>query len=94
MHPYTRGLLESIPRGRPERGRRLRAIEGMVPDLRKLAAGCRFAERCPLRIEKCTREEPGIDEVAPGRRSRCWRATEASPERGGDGARESGEAPT
>jgi oligopeptide/dipeptide ABC transporter ATP-binding protein len=84
MHPYTRGLLESIPRARPEATRRLRAIEGMVPDLRKLTGGCRFAERCPLRIDKCTREEPGIDEVAPGRRSRCWRATEAWPERGGE----------
>jgi oligopeptide/dipeptide ABC transporter ATP-binding protein len=81
MHPYTRGLLESIPR--PARGasagRRLRAIEGLVPDPRNVPPGCRFADRCPMRIEKCTREEPGLAPVAPGRDSRCWRASEVSP---------------
>jgi peptide/nickel transport system ATP-binding protein len=76
MHPYTRGLLESIPR--PGTGRRLPTIEGLVPDLRKLAPGCRFADRCPLRVEKCTREEPPLAAVADGRLSRCWRAEEVS----------------
>jgi oligopeptide/dipeptide ABC transporter ATP-binding protein len=78
MHPYTRGLLESIPR--PVRGgdRRLPTIEGVVPDLRSLPPGCRFADRCPLRIEKCTREEPELLEAAPGRMSRCWRAEDAA----------------
>ena len=47
MHPYTHGLLESVPRAKPAANRRLRTIEGMVPDLRDLAAGCRFADRCP-----------------------------------------------
>jgi peptide/nickel transport system ATP-binding protein len=83
MHPYTRGLLESIPRPDAQRGkgapRRLRAIEGMVPDLRALPAGCHFADRCPMRIDKCTREEPPLLQVAPGRDSRCWRADEVSP---------------
>ncbi len=82
MHPYTRGLLESIPRTRPGATKRLRTIEGMVPDLRKLGPGCRFAARCPMRVEKCEREEPGLDEVAPGRLSRCWRAADTSPEPG------------
>jgi oligopeptide/dipeptide ABC transporter ATP-binding protein len=80
MHPYTLGLLGSIPRpGAKER--RLRAIEGMVPDLRRLSPGCRFAARCPLRVERCTREEPELVEVptASGRSSRCWRADEVSP---------------
>jgi oligopeptide/dipeptide ABC transporter ATP-binding protein len=80
MHPYTLGLLGSIPRpGAKER--RLRAIEGMVPDLRRLSPGCRFATRCPLRVERCTREEPELLEIptAPGRSSRCWRADEVSP---------------
>jgi peptide/nickel transport system ATP-binding protein len=77
MHPYTRGLLDSIPRDIGRGNRRLRTIEGMVPDLRTLRGGCRFADRCPLRVDRC-REEPELDEVAPGRLSRCWRAEEAS----------------
>ena len=80
MHPYTRGLLESVPRGKPTANRRLRTIEGMVPDLRALPAGCRFADRCPLRIEKCVLEEPPAAEVAPGRISRCWRPEDVQPE--------------
>jgi peptide/nickel transport system ATP-binding protein len=81
MHPYTRGLLESIPRPAADSAvprRRLRAIEGMVPDLGALSAGCHFADRCPMRIEKCTREEPPLANVGPGRDSRCWRADEVS----------------
>jgi oligopeptide/dipeptide ABC transporter ATP-binding protein len=77
MHPYTRGLLESIPRA-GQGHRRLRTIEGLVPDLRKLPPGCRFADRCALRVERCTREEPSLAEVAPGRLSACFRATEVS----------------
>ncbi len=82
MHPYTRGLLESIPRpeARSEaRVRRLKTIEGMVPDMRALPPGCRFADRCALRIDKCADEEPPLGDVAPDRRSRCWRASEVSP---------------
>ncbi len=74
MHPYTRGLLDSIPRPGERTRRRLRTIEGMVPDLLKPIAGCRFAERCSMRVERCTREEPALEEVSPGRFSRCWRA--------------------
>jgi peptide/nickel transport system ATP-binding protein len=78
-HPYTRGLLESLPRPGARPGRRLPAIEGIVPDLRDLPAGCRFADRCPMRIERCVLEEPALMPVAPGRSSRCWRASEVSP---------------
>jgi oligopeptide/dipeptide ABC transporter ATP-binding protein len=77
-HPYTRGLLESIPRDDAVPKRRLPAIEGIVPDLRGLPPGCRFADRCPMRIEKCTLEEPDLAPFAPGRSSRCWRAAEVS----------------
>jgi peptide/nickel transport system ATP-binding protein len=80
MHPYTRGLLESVPRGKPTAQRRLRTIEGMVPDLRALPPGCRFADRCPLRIDRCVLEEPPVAEVAPGRLSRCWRAEDVQPQ--------------
>jgi peptide/nickel transport system ATP-binding protein len=84
MHPYTRGLLESIPRPEARAGgpvRRLKTIEGMVPDMRALPPGCRFADRCALRIDKCVDEEPPLAplEAAPERRSRCWRASEVSP---------------
>jgi len=81
MHPYTRGLLESIPRAASNGRRRLATIEGMVPDLRALPAGCRFADRCPMRIDVCTREEPPLAEtaIATGRLARCWRADEVAP---------------
>jgi peptide/nickel transport system ATP-binding protein len=85
MHPYTLGLLRSIPRAGAHAARRLHAIEGLVPDLRKLPPGCRFADRCPLRIERCSREEPDLTPVAAAssprtaRASRCWRADEVSP---------------
>ena len=78
MHPYTRGLLESVPQVRPGGSRRLRTIEGMVPDLRRLPSGCRFGDRCPMRVDRCTVEEPPLETVAPDRASRCWRATEVS----------------
>jgi peptide/nickel transport system ATP-binding protein len=89
MHPYTRGLLDSLPlvglggrAGVPPAGaprRRLRAIEGLVPDPRKLPGGCKFADRCPMRVDKCIQEEPPLAPVGPGRDSRCWRAEEVSP---------------
>jgi peptide/nickel transport system ATP-binding protein len=77
-HPYTRGLLESLPRpGARSRGERLRTIEGLVPDLRKLPHGCRFADRCPMRIDACMTEEPELAKVSGTERlSRCIRAGE------------------
>ena len=80
MHPYTRGLLESIPRHSVEgRPRRLRTIEGVVPDLRRLPPGCRFADRCPMRVDRCSYEEPELTPVGPDRAARCWRSAEVSP---------------
>jgi peptide/nickel transport system ATP-binding protein len=77
-HPYTRGLLESIPRPNRDAHRRLRTIEGLVPDLRRLPPGCRFADRCALRIDRCRKEEPPLEARGPGRLSACWRADEVS----------------
>ncbi|MEO5656484.1 MAG: ABC transporter ATP-binding protein [Nitrospiria bacterium] len=72
-HPYTRGLLASLPRldagGRP---RRLNAIAGNVPPLGAVQRGCRFADRCPLVITRCTEEEPPLETTSPGHRTRCW----------------------
>ncbi|HSY21147.1 MAG TPA: ABC transporter ATP-binding protein [Polyangiaceae bacterium] len=82
-HPYTRGLLDSVPRPgdptAPAPRERLNAIEGIVPDLRALPPGCRFAARCPMRIDACVVREPDLYELGPGRTSRCIRAAEVSP---------------
>jgi oligopeptide/dipeptide ABC transporter ATP-binding protein len=81
LHPYTRGLLASVPPMNTSRDankpRRLPTIEGMVPDLTQLPEGCRYAARCALRreqpegYERCEQEEPELRELAPGRESRC-----------------------
>jgi oligopeptide/dipeptide ABC transporter ATP-binding protein len=75
-HPYTRGLLRSIPpvgTSRPgaDRPRRLPTIEGLVPSLHALPPGCRFEPRCDRREARCSTEEPALREIAPGRQVRC-----------------------
>jgi oligopeptide/dipeptide ABC transporter ATP-binding protein len=69
-HPYTRGLLASTPGG--DRGQRLRAIEGSVPQLGALPPGCAFNPRCPDRFEPCTTEPPPDYDVGPGRTAKCY----------------------
>jgi len=82
LHPYTRGLLASIPR--PERGQRRRerlaAIPGLVPDLRRLPAGCRFADRCSEVHGRCREAEPPLAAPSPGtaHQVRCWLHTAPS----------------
>jgi oligopeptide/dipeptide ABC transporter ATP-binding protein len=58
-HPYTRGLLRSLPSQR-NRGERLPTIPGIVPDLRRLSPGCRFQDRCTLVSDTCRKEEPTL----------------------------------
>ena len=70
QHPYTRGLLESMPGGAP--GSRLRAVEGTVPGLGQLPAGCAFAPRCPDRLEICDGASPDLVPVAPGHQVCCY----------------------
>jgi oligopeptide/dipeptide ABC transporter ATP-binding protein len=70
-HPYTRALLESVPR-LSESTDWLTAIEGQPPDLAALPPGCAFAPRCPRAMERCRAEEPPSFTLAPGRSSRCW----------------------
>jgi oligopeptide/dipeptide ABC transporter ATP-binding protein len=71
-HPYTRALLESIPKaGAREHGRRLATIPGIVPSLFELPTGCRFQDRCEAREDRCVAEEPRDVENEPGRRVRC-----------------------
>jgi len=76
LHPYTRGLLNSIPQVGAARARRLAAIPGLVPDLRHLPAGCRFRDRCTDAIEACARTDPPLTEVHPGHAVACLRAGE------------------
>jgi len=70
-HPYTRALLESIPR-LGTRATRLTAIEGQPPDLAHLPAGCAFAPRCPSVMERCRVESPPETVVEAEHVTRCW----------------------
>jgi peptide/nickel transport system ATP-binding protein len=72
-HPYTVGLLGSIPR-LDEKRERLPSIEGRVPDMTRPPPGCRFAARCPFVEPECRAAPPPLVEVAPGHLSRCRRA--------------------
>jgi peptide/nickel transport system ATP-binding protein len=83
LHPYTHGLMASIPRLELMRGgsgsetkRRLEEIKGIVPALTNLPPGCSFAPRCPFAIEKCRREFPPYEEKRPGHWAACWRSHE------------------
>jgi peptide/nickel transport system ATP-binding protein len=76
-HPYTRGLIDSIPRrrGGGPRGRarsRLREISGLVPSLREPIPGCAFAPRCGLATARCTAEQPPFEAHAPRHYAACW----------------------
>ena len=82
LHPYTRGLMASVPRlalmrGAGERADgRLAEIPGMVPSLAELPAGCVFAPRCAFAQERCRREYPPYEEKRPARWAACWRSDE------------------
>ena len=82
LHPYTRGLMASIPRLSPMPGEthqsrgRLQEIPGMVPALTHLPPGCAFAPRCPFAVERCRNEYPPYQEKRPGHWTACWRSDE------------------
>jgi oligopeptide/dipeptide ABC transporter ATP-binding protein len=79
LHPYTQGLLESIPAAcaqGPDPKRRLKTIPGSVPDLYHIPPGCRFSDRCAYGFERCLREEPALTEILPGHQAACWKALE------------------
>jgi peptide/nickel transport system ATP-binding protein len=73
QHPYTVGLLGSIPR-LDRRTSHLATIEGMVPNMTKPPSGCRFAARCPFVEDACIRMRPALAELSAGHWSRCLRA--------------------
>ena len=73
QHPYTIGLLGSIPR-LDLKQERLSAIEGFVPDAAAMPAGCRFHPRCPFSVARCREASPELKAVLPGHFVACWRA--------------------
>ena len=72
LHPYTEGLLYSIPRLDTPTGIRLEAIPGAVPHPLDLPKGCKFAPRCKYATDKCREMEPELNEVEPGHMVRCF----------------------
>ena len=70
-HPYTKGLLGSIPR-LGDAGKELKSIPGNVPNPKYMPKGCKFEPRCPYASEKCREEEPGFFQIEEGHISRCW----------------------
>jgi peptide/nickel transport system ATP-binding protein len=80
LHPYTHGLMASIPRlelmrgGSGETKRRLQEIPGIVPALTNLPSGCAFAPRCPFAEDRCRAQAPAYEEKQPGHWAACWRS--------------------
>ncbi|MFC0416455.1 ABC transporter ATP-binding protein [Cytobacillus solani] len=71
-HPYTDGLLKSIPQLTGDRSKKLHVIEGKVPTLHQIPKGCRFAPRCAFANEKCHDEMPELVQADTSRKVRCW----------------------
>jgi oligopeptide/dipeptide ABC transporter ATP-binding protein len=80
-HPYTKALLNSIPR-MSDRSQRLTAIAGQPPDLAKLGRGCAFAQRCPRVVDRCRAEAPPAFPLGDGQSVRCWLAQDVGAQRG------------
>ena len=74
-HPYTKGLLESIPR-LDQKGQQLSAIGGLPPNLMRIPSGCAFNPRCKFAQDVCLKDRPALREVVPGRESACHFAEE------------------
>jgi oligopeptide/dipeptide ABC transporter ATP-binding protein len=71
LHPYTVGLLNSLPGAGSEKKKRLDAIPGVVPSPLNLPSGCRFRDRCPNAAEVCAQTEPVLEEKDPGHVAAC-----------------------
>ncbi len=71
-HPYTLGLLKSVPRLDQERKTKLEPIEGVPPDLMNIPQGCAFSPRCTFKVDKCTQELPPLMRVEDDHFSACW----------------------
>jgi len=73
-HPYTRGLLRSVPRLDEPRRAKLEPVPGQPPDLTRLPRGCSFAPRCAHAIDRCRDEAPSLESLTPGHLAACWLA--------------------
>jgi peptide/nickel transport system ATP-binding protein len=72
LHPYTQGLIKSIPQLSGDRSAKLHVIEGKVPTLHQIPKGCRFAPRCEFASPLCEEQMPDLVENESGRKIRCW----------------------
>jgi peptide/nickel transport system ATP-binding protein len=72
LHPYTKGLMKSIPQMDGDRLKKLHMIEGTVPSLDNIPKGCRFASRCPFADELCRESAPELRIHDEGKKVRCW----------------------
>lgn len=72
QHPYTRGLLNAIPKFDAPTKARLQPIEGNVPSISRMPKGCRFSPRCPQVMNQCVERPPGLFDVDDAHLSRCW----------------------
>jgi oligopeptide/dipeptide ABC transporter ATP-binding protein len=70
-HPYTRGLLHSVPTLRTDRSQPLRTIEGAVPNIASLPPGCKFEPRCEIRVPECAAALPPLLEISTKHWARC-----------------------
>ena len=78
LHPYTRGLMASIPRAEASfETESLAEIKGVVPSVAALPPGCHFEPRCPDAVEICRSQAPRLEAIGRGRRVACWRVTHA-----------------
>ncbi len=79
-HPYTQGLLKSIPTVSGGERRELFMIPGTVPLLSQIPTGCRFCPRCPYALPECARSMPALEKLPSGQKVRCFRAAERKPQ--------------
>ena len=78
LHPYTQGLMHSIPQLDCDRSQPLHVIKGTVPSLHQIPEGCRFAPRCPFADDLCRSKMPSLEQYGPGQKARCWHAADIS----------------
>ncbi|MCS7462083.1 ABC transporter ATP-binding protein [Paenibacillus doosanensis] len=79
-HPYTKGLMSSIPHIDSGMDERLASIPGTVPSLHQMPQGCRFHTRCPYAVERCLQQAPPLMQSGANHLARCWLAEEHSPQ--------------
>jgi peptide/nickel transport system ATP-binding protein len=82
LHPYTKGLLKSIPQLDGDRSQKLHVIKGIVPALNNVPKGCRFAPRCSYASDICEQKAPKLEEFDNGQKVRCWNYREILREEG------------